>query len=96
MPRFIGRYQARVEGKPRYFTGRPCGKGHIAERRVSDTNCIECANEKTKTWKRRNRDKLNAQKRQYYERNKDKLRAKARERWHRRYSPNRPDAVTSQ
>lgn len=30
----------------RYFTGRPCSKGHIAERLRSNRTCVQCANEK--------------------------------------------------
>lgn len=26
----------------RYFTGRPCNKGHVCERLVSDRSCVEC------------------------------------------------------
>lgn len=29
-------------GKTRYFTGKPCRHGHIAERMVSSSNCCEC------------------------------------------------------
>jgi hypothetical protein len=27
----------------RYFTGKPCKRGHIAERLVSNSTCVECA-----------------------------------------------------
>ena len=30
----------------RYFTGKPCSKGHIAERLKSNRTCVACANEK--------------------------------------------------
>lgn len=29
----------------RYFTGRPCSKGHIAERKLSNRECIVCRRE---------------------------------------------------
>lgn len=32
----------RYPGQTRYFTGKPCKNGHVAERRVSDGRCIEC------------------------------------------------------
>ena len=34
--------EARAMGLKKYFTGRPCKRGHLAERYVSDPNCIEC------------------------------------------------------
>lgn len=33
---------AKLEGKTRYFTGKPCANGHVAERIVSNGRCIEC------------------------------------------------------
>lgn len=36
------REAARMLGKTRYFTGRPCIHGHVAERYTSSGNCIEC------------------------------------------------------
>ena len=36
------RSEARANGLSHYCTGKPCKRGHIAPRRVSDTNCMEC------------------------------------------------------
>jgi 5-methylcytosine-specific restriction endonuclease McrA len=38
----ISRKDAAVAGFTRYFTGRPCKRGHIAERFVSTKTCCEC------------------------------------------------------
>lgn len=38
----IDRQTARSLGLTRYFTGKPCKKGHVAERWVSSLTCIEC------------------------------------------------------
>jgi len=38
----IDRQTARDIGLSRYFTGKPCRKGHVAERWVSSLTCIEC------------------------------------------------------
>jgi hypothetical protein len=43
--------EARIAGTTRYFTGKPCKYGHIAERRVLDRGCVVCANAKAKAWK---------------------------------------------
>lgn len=44
----ISRADAKRIGMKRYFTGRPCPKGHIAERYVSSPGCPECKAEVTK------------------------------------------------
>lgn len=45
-PPVVTREQARSAGMTRYFTGVPCMRGHIAERHVSNTRCVECHREK--------------------------------------------------
>lgn len=37
---------ARAIGAPRYFTGKPCPKGHVALRKTVNTTCIACHMEK--------------------------------------------------
>jgi hypothetical protein len=39
---FIEREEARLQGRKRYFTGRPCVHGHETERYVSTGACIAC------------------------------------------------------
>jgi hypothetical protein len=34
--------QAKKEGKVRYFTGKPCANGHIADRNTHTGRCVEC------------------------------------------------------
>jgi hypothetical protein len=41
-PRIISRDEARALGLKRFFTGKPCKHGHVAERRVSTYACVEC------------------------------------------------------
>jgi Recombination endonuclease VII len=38
----VSRDDAAREGKRRYFNGRPCSKGHVAEREVMSCTCVEC------------------------------------------------------
>ncbi len=33
---------------PTYFTGRPCIRGHIAERRTDSGQCVECHRENSR------------------------------------------------
>jgi len=44
MQELISRSEARAKGLRRYFTGRPCRRGHVAERLVSTQHCRECSN----------------------------------------------------
>ena len=34
--------EAKAQGLKRYFTGKPCKHGHVAERSVGSSNCIAC------------------------------------------------------
>lgn len=43
----VTRAEAKAAGLKRYFTGVPCAKGHISERRSSTSNCIECQSKKS-------------------------------------------------
>lgn len=36
------RAKAVAEGKARYFNGKPCPKGHIAERSIHNCGCLQC------------------------------------------------------
>lgn len=38
----ISRAEAKARGLKRYFTGIPCSRGHVSERRVSNVSCVTC------------------------------------------------------
>jgi len=38
----ISRAEAKAKGLKRYFTGKPCKHGHVAERVVVNATCVEC------------------------------------------------------
>lgn len=38
----ISHTAAKAQGLTRYFTGVTCRRGHVAERKVSDRDCVEC------------------------------------------------------
>lgn len=42
MSEIISRKEARAVGLKRYFTGKACKHGHVAERKVSSRECFEC------------------------------------------------------
>jgi 5-methylcytosine-specific restriction endonuclease McrA len=39
----VSKSDAKAIGLPRYFTGVPCIRGHLAERQVSNGGCLDCA-----------------------------------------------------
>lgn len=51
----IGWTAAKELGLKRYFTGKPCSKGHIAERGVAGSQCLECLKIRNREWKSKNK-----------------------------------------
>lgn len=39
----LDRSEAKKQGLTRYYTGKPCPKGHVAWRHVCNSTCCECA-----------------------------------------------------
>ena len=70
------------DGK-RYFTGKPCPNGHVAERYASTRACVACAAEKKRLWAGRNKDRVSAYNKRvcprYYEATKEYRSAKFEE-----------------
>ena len=79
MPKKISIQKARERKLTRYFTGKKCPKGHIAERLVSSRACYICLRKKSNLWAEKNREKLNARRRELYPDIKDELNRKSRE-----------------
>jgi hypothetical protein len=50
----VSRDDARAAGLKRFYTGRPCVRGHYAERFVSSKGCIACLAEHNKSWNEAN------------------------------------------
>jgi hypothetical protein len=48
-PRFA-RSRAKAAGETRYFSGRPCKHGHVAERVTSNGWCVECFTGNSNGW----------------------------------------------
>lgn len=42
LPTVITREDAYRSGQQRFFTGKPCKQGHLAQRYVSTGSCVEC------------------------------------------------------
>lgn len=45
VPEIVTRAEAKARGLKRYFTGRPCKRGHICERYVNECICLHCNKE---------------------------------------------------
>ena len=56
MPKIIARKEALAKGLKRFFTGKPCKRGHVVERRVDTGDCIECLNQRGRKWRAANLD----------------------------------------
>lgn len=46
----VSRLEAKSLGLTRYFTGISCKHGHLSERLVSNSTCIECGNGRVRQW----------------------------------------------
>ena len=65
--KIILRREAKSANLPRYFTGKPCPKGHIAERYTKHGTCCQCASENAKSQAKKEYD------RRYYRENKERI-----------------------
>lgn len=45
----ITRAEALAQGLNRYFTGKPCKRGHVSQRTIGASNCIACHKERYAT-----------------------------------------------
>jgi hypothetical protein len=54
----ITRQRALAIGAKRYFTGKPCCRGHIASHFVGCGTCCQCSRERRDRWARANRERL--------------------------------------
>ena len=62
---FLSLRDARAQGLKRFFTGKPCKQGHIAERFTSSNTCIQCSQERAAKTKRDNRERYSDSDRRY-------------------------------
>lgn len=71
----ISREDAQAKGLKRYFTGHPCRRGHVAERQTINTQCMECAREKSAdNWANRDTHKELSRRARWRSANRCKLR----------------------
>lgn len=75
----ITRKEALRQGLKRYFTGRPCKRGHVCERIVSSLTCMDCDRERqaASPWHKANPDKHRENGDRWRLANPDKVRSSA-------------------
>lgn len=73
---------ARSAGLARYFTGRPCRRGHVAERLVSSAMCSACRSEDNASYHQRTRDRQLVRIARNNEARRDEIRSSMRARFH--------------
>ena len=91
----ISRNDARALGRTGYFTGKPCSKGHIAERLVNNSTCRTCGIEYTKRWISKNSEHFREKVKLWAQRNPQKNCAKQQRRRARKLRAT-PSWLTSQ
>lgn len=62
-------------GESRYFTGKPCLRGHVAERSASRGVCVECHRQVCAEWRTRNPETQKS----YHAANRERISARTRE-----------------
>ena len=74
--KIISRKTALEEKLSRYFTGKPCKRGHIAERYTKNRACVECSKiaEKKYSQTENGKQKRCLKQRGYYLKNRDEIR----------------------
>lgn len=72
----ISRSVARRKLLPLYYTGKPCRRGHRANRRVSNGQCVTCHHEYGARWMRLNREKARYYCRRFRARNPEYFKKK--------------------
>lgn len=90
----ISRAEAKEQGLKRFFTGKQCQHGHVAERLICNGLCIECERIKSKAYYKKNSERIKASSKQwaaenadvkkayhtaYYQANSDKLKQISRD-----------------
>jgi len=95
MIKIITRKEAKSQGLSRYFTGKPCCNGHVAERQTSKGGCIDCK----KQWEKENSQYY----KEYWSKNKDKAKEiwtkhnqKRRHLWPEYYAKNKSKIIEYQ
>jgi 5-methylcytosine-specific restriction endonuclease McrA len=75
----ITRKDAKEAGLTKYFTGKPCLRGHIAERYVGCGKCTDCQAIYLDKYRKNNREKYLSRLRDYHQRNRERVLSRQRD-----------------
>lgn len=79
MKPIITKADAKAQGLARYFTGRPCRRGHVVERHTEIGDCVECRRNYFRTYmaerRLKNPEKTKEERRNWRRRNPEKVKA---------------------
>jgi hypothetical protein len=81
MAEIVSRKDARAAGLKRYFTGKPCKRGHVAERWIITRSCAVCLLEHGRKWSEANSAKVSAKSAKYRARHGEAVLARKRLRY---------------
>lgn len=73
-------------GLDSYFTGKPCRRGHVEPRRVSDWACRSCAKINKYAWDKKNSNKIKERSAIYRDENRELVRERSRVSMKKRHS----------
>jgi 5-methylcytosine-specific restriction endonuclease McrA len=76
----ITRKQAKEQNLTKYFTGKPCKRGHVVEREVRNGVCCECRRAQHRNWMARNSAHVKAYAKEYSRNNLEKSAERQRKR----------------
>lgn len=62
----VPRFEAKTRGSTRYFTGKACKHGHVAERNTKTGTCSECLKGCVRAYERRNFREVDERRRAYH------------------------------
>lgn len=79
--KIISRKDAIANGLRHYFTGKPCKRGHIAQRRITSMRCVVCARDALNEARRADPEHARNLDRKYKSANRQKLRERDRARY---------------
>lgn len=72
----VSRKEALLQGLLRYFTGKPCKRGHVSERQVSNLTCMECLRIKNSKDRAENPEKFKEIERRKYLKHSEKIKVR--------------------
>lgn len=73
MLKIITYHDAKAQSLSKFFTGKMCRNGHVAERYIGSRSCVVCASDNEKRYKERNAEQATARRKAYRVKNHDRL-----------------------